>query len=111
MYVCVRVGVGDAQTFDQDIQSVVRPVKLDRSIIQELIAMHLYRAGQFEVAQSFCEAVRLQLPAEALRPFVAMNAIVKALTAGDLRPAQQYVIFVSQPRDPCVSLNVCVGGL
>lgn len=66
------------------------PWNMDKHILNEIIAEHLYREGLFDVADVFVSETNTSINSEAQAPFIEMYAVLQALRRRNLSPALEW---------------------
>ena len=79
---------------ETDIERAVHPAPLEREVLNELIAQHLYRTGMHAVARLFCQESGTHVSDAIVAPFLEMNSVVRAIHEQNYEPALQYIFAV-----------------
>ncbi|KAJ4801817.1 Protein RMD5 A [Rhynchospora pubera] len=80
------------KTFHSDISKAYRDVEMDTATINEIIASHFYRQGQFEIGDGFSSEAQVSESVILKSPFLEMHSILQAMRQSrDLGPALAWV--------------------
>ncbi|KAL0946957.1 hypothetical protein HGRIS_013113 [Hohenbuehelia grisea] len=84
-----RLGKALDKKFSTPLPNYTDLFTSDISVIslERIVALHLLRSGQFDVAQTFLEESAVDIPSELRSAFVDMHTILKALRDQDIEPA------------------------
>ncbi|KAJ3674731.1 hypothetical protein LUZ60_005347 [Juncus effusus] len=75
------------KTFNTDISKAYRDINMDFSTINEIIASHFYRQGQFELGDSFSQSAQVANSDSLKAPFIQLHSILESIKSGNLIPA------------------------
>ncbi|XP_078149809.1 protein RMD5 homolog [Carex rostrata] len=80
------------KTFTTDISKAYRDVEMDIPTINEIIASHFYRQGQFEIGDRFSSEAQVSESDILKSPFLEMHSILQSMKLShDLGPALAWV--------------------
>jgi E3 ubiquitin-protein transferase RMND5 len=80
------------KTFNPDISKAYRDVEMDIPTINEIIASHFYRQGQFEIGDRFSSEAQVSESDILKSPFLEMHSILQSMKEShDLKPALAWV--------------------
>jgi len=68
-------------------KAFVEDIKFDHSLINQIIAQHLFRQGQFDCGQFFLKESKVQLSSSLEAPFSEMHKILHSIRSKNLQPA------------------------
>lgn len=75
------------KSFNSDISKAYRNIDFDLHTVNEIIASHFYREGQFELGDCFVNESKELEAASSKTPFVEMFQILEAMKSRNLEPA------------------------
>jgi len=78
------------KSFNPDISKAYRDIDFDIHIINQIIADHFYREGQFVLGDCFVDELREPEAAAKKSPFLEMYKILEAMRSQNLEPALQW---------------------
>jgi isocitrate dehydrogenase len=64
---------------------------VDKQLMNQIVAQHLYREGEFDVAKRFEHESNIQVGEEYKRPFVQMFTVLQELQKRNIEPALRFV--------------------
>ncbi|XP_051126878.1 protein RMD5 homolog [Andrographis paniculata] len=75
------------RTFNPDISKAYRNVDFDVHTVNQIIASHFYREGQFDIGDCFVNESNEPEASDIKSPFLEMFQILEAMKSGNLEPA------------------------
>lgn len=75
------------KSFNPDISKAYRNIDFDIHTVNQIIASHFYREGQFDLGDCFVDESKEQEAAANKSPFLEMFHILEAMKSRDLEPA------------------------
>ncbi|CAI9110541.1 OLC1v1010590C1 [Oldenlandia corymbosa var. corymbosa] len=85
------------KSFNPDIAKAYRNVDFDTQIVNQIIASHFYREGQFELGDCFVNEARVSEGEAAKSSFFEMYQILEAMKLRNLEPALKWAASNHDP--------------
>ncbi|KAK3246241.1 hypothetical protein CYMTET_44216, partial [Cymbomonas tetramitiformis] len=86
-----KFGKAVEKHFIPDISKAMRDKELDREVLDQVVAQHIYREGNFELGDTFVREANFHIPGHEKEPYTMMHSILEQIAKRNLGPATEWV--------------------